>query len=202
MPSLYETDVECQEVEKLCQMTPKEASKKIGNQLLRNVKPHQILTRDGSTKGCKFDTSWDHIQASIIKNNGVVGSSLILALAHTGLELPLQLLLEKGANIEARTDFYSQTSLMLAAQGGHYAVVRLLLKEGAAINARDARQWTALIVAAESGREAVVRLLVEKGADLKQRCHNGQTAKEHASSFPTIQRFLTAAEEPRNDYHV
>lgn len=173
-------------------MTAKEASKQTGNQLLRSIQPYPILTRGG------LEASWDHIQASV-RNNGLVGSSLILALAHTGRELPIQLLLQKGANLEARTEFYGQTSLMLAAQAGHYTVVRLLLKEGANPNARDARQWTALVVAAASGHEAVVRLLVEKGADLKQRCDNGETAKEHASGFPAIQRFLTAAEEPSDD---
>jgi len=44
--------------------------------------------------------------------------------------------------------------------------VRLLLEQGADINARDRYGQTALMNAAHTGQLALVRLLIEKGADL------------------------------------
>jgi ankyrin repeat protein len=65
-----------------------------------------------------------------------------------------------------------KTALMGAAEGGHEAVVRLLVNRGADVNAKkddDHGEETALMGAAEGGHEAVVRLLVDHGADVNAR---------------------------------
>lgn len=53
----------------------------------------------------------------------------------------VQLLLEHGADIEAK-DGYGWTPLLLAAQKGHEAVVRLLLEKGANIEAKGRDGWS------------------------------------------------------------
>jgi len=67
-------------------------------------------------------------------------------------------------------------ALTWAAEGGHEAVVRLLLEKGADIEAKDEFEETALIKAAEYGYEAIVRLLLEKGADIEAKDKCGRTA--------------------------
>src|SRR5207248_569371 len=47
----------------------------------------------------------------------------------------------------------------------HVEMVKLLLENGADVDAKDYYGWTALHIAAESGDEALVRLLLDKGAD-------------------------------------
>ena len=66
-------------------------------------------------------------------------------------------------------DGYGQTPLSRAAEGGHEAVVRLLLEKGAAIESKDDYRRTPLSRAAEGGHEAVVRRLLEKGAAIESK---------------------------------
>ncbi len=70
----------------------------------------------------------------------------------------LQLLLDKGANIETK-DKDGWTPLLSATVNGHEAVVQLLLDKGANIEAKDKDGWTPLLLAAENGYEAVVQQL-------------------------------------------
>jgi ankyrin repeat protein len=74
----------------------------------------------------------------------------------------VKLLLEKGADLEAKDEF-GRTPLSWAAEEGHEGVVKLLLEKGADLEAKDEFGQTPLSRAAESGHEAVVKLL-EKGA--------------------------------------
>ena len=53
---------------------------------------------------------------------------------------------------------------MLAAEKGHYAVVKYLKENGASVNEKDNEGNTALMLAAKKGRIDVVNYLLEKGA--------------------------------------
>ncbi|KAM0204555.1 hypothetical protein ACHAPA_002000 [Fusarium lateritium] len=95
--------------------------------------------------------------------------SLLLAAAKHGREDTLQLLLNKGMEIEAR-DESGCTPLMLAVERGHAGMVQLLLERGADIESKDHRGMTASLYAiAEDGDEGIVRLLLEHGADVEAR---------------------------------
>ena len=74
-----------------------------------------------------------------------------------------QLLLEKGADVEAERD-NGTTALMCAAHGGHEAVVEQLLTHGADVAAAMDDGFTALICAARGGHEAMAQLLLQHGA--------------------------------------
>jgi ankyrin repeat protein len=86
----------------------------------------------------------------------------------------VKLLLEKGAELEAKTT-YGQTPLSRAAGNGHEAVVKLLLEKGAELETKDKNGWTPLSCAAKNGHEAVVKLLLEIGAELEAVDNDGQT---------------------------
>ncbi|MCJ1270776.1 hypothetical protein MMC22_010673 [Lobaria immixta] len=75
-----------------------------------------------------------------------------------------------------KSDNKKRTALMWAAQGGHQAVVWLLLEKGADVNARNKYGKTALYEAVQHGHEAVVRLLLEEGADVNAKDKYGDAA--------------------------
>ncbi|KAI1737169.1 ankyrin repeat-containing domain protein [Xylaria scruposa] len=70
-------------------------------------------------------------------------------------EAIMQLLLDKGADIEAK-GYYGRTPLLLAIENGHEAVVRQLLNKGADIDTTDDDESkTPLTWAAEHGHKAI-----------------------------------------------
>jgi ankyrin repeat protein len=81
--------------------------------------------------------TWEDLRQSIrASRTGVVGSQLILALAETGLLLPMRLLLEKGSNADVNTT-KGHTALMIAMNYKQYDIVRLLLEKGANPKLKD-----------------------------------------------------------------
>jgi ankyrin repeat protein len=73
---------------------------------------------------------------------------------------------EVVAELVDRARFKSrQESLVLAAEYGNEAVVRLLLEKGANFEAKDSHGWSALCGAVSNEKETVVRLLLDNGAN-------------------------------------
>ncbi|KAL3587781.1 hypothetical protein FPOAC2_13692 [Fusarium poae] len=88
----------------------------------------------------------------------------------------VKLLLDKGAEIEAKDSEYGQTPLSWAAGNGRDAVVKLLLDKGAEVDVKDKGDRTPLSWAAEKGHDAVVKLLLDKGAEIEAKdSEYGQT---------------------------
>ncbi|WAO96059.1 Hypothetical protein NCS54_01372000 [Fusarium falciforme] len=103
--------------------------------------------------------------------------SFLSYLAEGGDEIILAFVLASGkpsAAIEA-VDKDGRTPLLLAAEKGHEAVVRLLLDRGAHTEAAYNDSRTPLSQAAENGREAVVRLLLDRGAHIEAVDNYGRT---------------------------
>lgn len=73
-------------------------------------------------------------------------------------------LLEQGANIEARDGCDHQTALVFSANRGHEKIVKMLIENGAEINAQDDKGWTALSEAAYRGHADIVELLLKNKA--------------------------------------
>ncbi|PVH74235.1 hypothetical protein DL98DRAFT_658902 [Cadophora sp. DSE1049] len=72
------------------------------------------------------------------------GMTALVWAARGGHEAVVRLLLEKGANVEAKGD-YKRTALVWAAWGKHEAVVRLLLEKGADVEVKGDYKRTALV---------------------------------------------------------
>lgn len=88
----------------------------------------------------------------------------LLEAARKGDLTTVQALIEKGANIEAKSP-YGQTPLFFAARNGHEPVVRFLLGKGAKVDVKDSFYKMSLVgAAADKGGIDVVRELLEAGA--------------------------------------
>ncbi|EXV06641.1 ankyrin repeat protein [Metarhizium robertsii] len=111
--------------------------------------------------------------ADIETKDSLYGWTRLVWAAGEGHEAVVQLLLEKGTDVNAK-DIDGQTPLWLAAAKGHEAIVRLLMKERADIHIKDKHGRTPLMLAARRDNTTIVQLLLEKGADImaKDSRHN------------------------------
>jgi ankyrin repeat protein len=87
------------------------------------------------------------------------------------------LLLDTGAELEARTYERHMTALLFAGSNGSATAGRLLLDAGADLNANASDLgWDALIFAADKGHGEFVQLLIDRGADPNAQSKTGYTA--------------------------
>jgi ankyrin repeat domain-containing protein 50 len=101
----------------------------------------------------------------------------------------VRLLLDKKVLLETKDGEWGEPALVLAARRGQDAVVRLLLENGADVEARGYNEQTAMYKAngrvatdgSYGGHVAMLRLLLEKGANVEARDHDGRTALHRAS---------------------
>jgi uncharacterized protein len=96
--------------------------------------------------------------------------------AFFGKEDAARALLDKGAQVDARsTNAMQNTPLHAAAAGKHAALVKLLIDHGANVNARQHGGWTAMHAAAQTGDIEMAQALVAAGADVLARAENNQS---------------------------
>lgn len=99
-----------------------------------------------------------------------VGATPLLLAGLNGSAEMISLLLEHGADANARLTMTGDTVLMLAARTGLPAAVKVLLDHGAQVNARENwGQATALMWAVAEGHNEVVSMLIRAGADSNAR---------------------------------
>lgn len=97
-----------------------------------------------------------------------------LSMAASSNLITITSLLYRGARLEDTNPEICRTALHYAADYGHNAIVKLLLKRGAQIDARTLNQGTAVMLAAVSGHESVVQLLLGNGAAIElENCQQG-----------------------------
>lgn len=123
------------------------------------------------------------------------GWTALLRAATNGDEIMVRLLLEKGADIEARSPS-NGTPLICAAEGKHEAIVNFLLMNGADANAEDDFGWKPLHRAlVNRGGERVAQMLLTHGANVDARCVYMKTPLHHAiekSNDPMVSFLLNA----------
>lgn len=91
-------------------------------------------------------------------------------------------LLKAGADLKVLDPDDGGTPLHLAARSSHPAVVTVLLKQGAEVDARDAQGRTPLWWAAGRGQVGTVTALLNAGADPKLRDRDGSSVVDRARS--------------------
>jgi ankyrin repeat protein len=114
----------------------------------------------------------------------VNGTTAVLQASHFGnLEILETLLHAGGTRLMELANYNHTTPLMRAAQEGHVACVRLLLKIGALVNRRNRVQMTALMLASQRGHSKICQLLIKYGADL-----DAMTAQDSTSLLLACKR--------------
>ncbi|XP_064642826.1 ankyrin-3-like isoform X2 [Lineus longissimus] len=110
----------------------------------------------------------------------IQAASPLFKASQNGQENVVTLLLDRGADIETKTNRGS-TPLYLASQNGHENVVTLLLDRGADIETKENLGFTPLLIASQNGHENVVTLLLDRGADIETKTNRGFTPLSIAS---------------------
>ena len=87
----------------------------------------------------------------------------------------MELLLARGANLEAR-DSCGWTAIIQAASHGRTSAVEILFLNGAEVNARADNGVTALMKTAVGGHVATALVLLDMGADVNAADKSGETA--------------------------
>lgn len=92
------------------------------------------------------------------------------------LEDVLTLLLDRGANVDARDPANGETSLVKLVKYGHTSESALLIDRKASVNVQDTEGTTALMIAAASGNDIMVKTVLDGKPDLSLKNKKGETA--------------------------
>jgi ankyrin repeat protein len=111
---------------------------------------------------------------------GYHGSPLHAA-SYRGHVDTVRLLLDHGANVNARSEEKMRSPLLSAYYGSHLEVMRLLLERGADANATHSSTTRILHYAAVRGKIDVLRLLLQHNADVNAKSKTGITPLFNAS---------------------
>ncbi|MEH1854478.1 MAG: ankyrin repeat domain-containing protein [Nostoc sp.] len=137
---------------------------------------------------------WDIL--SSIGFTDMAGRNTLDIAVEQGNKQVVELLIAKGADVNARTN-YGETPLHLAAEQGNKQVVELLIAKGADVNART-NYWfwlnhngeTPLHLAAEQGNKQVVELLIAKGADVNAKNNDDMTPLHLAYDLDVVKLLI------------
>jgi ankyrin repeat protein len=99
----------------------------------------------------------------------------------------VQLLLQAGADVDARTSGTGETALHLAAGAGAAKVAQLLLHAGAVVHAFDFDGHTSLHHAATIDDSALAQMLLDRGASVNCTSIKGETPLHVAAAWGGIE---------------
>ena len=102
----------------------------------------------------------------------------------SNITFTVRVLLDQGANANAKDDESEASPLLWASEFDHRDIVQLLYERGADVNAKDRKGITALHIAVQVGNKAVVELLLRQGANIEATEREfGRTALMFAASY-------------------
>jgi ankyrin repeat protein len=102
------------------------------------------------------------------------------------------MLLDRGADTNAKETRQGQTALMWAAAEGHTDAVRVMVAHGAEVRASSKGGYTPLLFAARTGDLELVRFFLTEGANVNEAAADGTTALAIATvrSHTRLAKFL------------
>jgi hypothetical protein len=140
-----------------------------------------------------------HLQPIMMNVKNRRGRTQLHFCAENGFTSSVKRLLSiRNINVNVKSDMSGATPLHYAALKGHIEIARLLLHNGAEVNAKGDYGSTPLYWAAIHGHVDILHLLVENGADLEAQDDGGSRALHDAAYFgnlPFIQELISR-------YHV
>jgi len=114
--------------------------------------------------------------ADAVKSRNHFGWTLLHLSAFGGNVATTELLLKKGAAIDARAGSkFRNTPLQAALLSNQYATAKILLEHGADALVRQSKGFTPMHEGALSGRIDILQLLLDHGAEINSVADNGQT---------------------------
>lgn len=108
----------------------------------------------------------------------------------------IKVLIEAGADVNAKSPIGLEFApLMAAVSGGHAEAVQLLIDSGADLEAKDSLGKTCLFYAVEFGYQKVLQVLLDSGAKVNVRDQWGVTLLYYAVGFSSVEfvKILLAA---------
>ncbi|GMH71338.1 hypothetical protein TrRE_jg6651 [Triparma retinervis] len=161
------------------------AFEEIHNLLFENFPPHTLQFRRYDYRRDMAKGNWWSLEELRQQNKFVEDPRLIRSFftdtCRMGRNDEIEMRLASGADINSYEAATHQTGLHLAASNAHIDTMRLLLKRGAELEARDNNQDTAFLLAARTGHvEACRYLLQEARASAKASDRMGRTGLIHA----------------------
>lgn len=106
-------------------------------------------------------------------------NDLVFAARH-GRDGVVRDLLRAGANVNTVGNVHGDTALIAAVIGNHTETVKVLLDNGADVNAREEAGYTSLMRAVTLEYVSIIKLLLDAGADVNARNDWGETVLMHA----------------------
>jgi ankyrin repeat protein len=97
----------------------------------------------------------------------------------------LNLLLDRGADVNEKTHPEGWTPLHMASRNNHNECVNILLNHGASINEKNNRGMTPLHLVSIYGHccdETLIKILLNKGADVNEKSDDGSTPLHYISA--------------------
>jgi len=134
---------------------------------------YEAVVRDLLGRGAEVDLRGRYV-------NSTKGWTPLLVAIHEGKESLAMLLLEHGADVNARCEWHGHTPLTMAldwrSKRAGRSLIQALLAKKADVDAVDERGWTPLMIAADNGDAEMSQLLIEHGANVDARTPKGYTA--------------------------
>jgi ankyrin repeat protein len=135
----------------------------------------------GRTGKVKTYDHWGSDMDAISDPN--TGFTALMVAAKSGNVMSVEILVNRGADPNFRSERRGRTALHTAAKYGQYDCVNLLINLGAQINMTDLAGGTALMHASKAGYEQIVALLLRRGAGINLTDRNGWAAIHFSAKF-------------------
>ncbi|CAI2350815.1 unnamed protein product [Caenorhabditis sp. 36 PRJEB53466] len=137
--------------------------------------PLHRAAHSGQTGAVRMLLEWDK---RLLLNKDEMGNSALHLAAKMGHDVTTRVLLEQGADKEAKNSF-QQTPLQVAVEYGKLETCQQLVSKGAQVeNPSDTR--TVLHIAANNGYDTIARFLLQVGVTVDRRDEKGRTALDVA----------------------